>query len=822
MSDHLNLKRFLPPRQFHLALLLIASLSSTSMAAEIEFRSNPSGFEVAVAEGLEWYFLESASQGETNFNQAGAEQRCAKAGDSTSPGLRLPTETEVRALASAGTHRYNYVLWTSTPGVGRTTMEGFADKRYTFPDPLNMKLRLMCVRRARIAPVSIENQVGNRGVAAVVSTPSANVPVQAKPTAVVPGRWEPSLTEKTYSLGPVRTINRQGEPTTTFSYISTFSAGRYEAATEQEAIEKVLNFQRKVIEIRNSYDLAVETLHEGPIECRVLKKGSVPLAHSCYREGKLRVTTLKISDAVTDKTGWITVHHPNGESYRTSVYRGKVDIDETRANRKVVKESAPAVTAQPAGSTLPSPIAQATAVAPEPKPLIGATAQAGPALMLEQQRLIDQLDQMDKMDLQTELDRAQACTTRRDFPCSEKSLAKAARYAKGTRDKAAVAQAQKSLQAEVELVREEESQRVARLERQRRDDERAKRDQRDVEAAAERMAERRENEAARSAALASVIGALARPQQPQDWLQAETRATLARTNQLLAQANREQAAVAATQQAAADRAVRQRLAARQEALAAAEQRASLEAAQARREQEFERDRERQQRLAAQTASSRVAQGAQGNTISQIAPPGPPVIAYPTRCPPGYVPSDGTVMPMSSPREGICIRQNSTTNASTAGSTGGAAAGAGGGAGTRNDTGTAAPNAGTQSNTGSRDSPAPVVVAGGGSQPRPGGNSPGGGSNWVPPTAPPPTPVSPTRPNKETLNDICMSHSSQIPYRMTVCYAESMRQYYCKKIRNEVGLGFIQTLSLRSSLKDKDSCFHVDYSNERPARENLLE
>lgn len=646
MSDHVTLKRASPLRQRHLALLLVASLSSPSMAAAIEFRSNPSGFEMAVADGLEWHFLESSSGGETNFNQAGAEQRCAKAGDSTSPGLRLPTEVELRALASAGTHRYNYVFWSSTPGVGRTTMTGFFDKRYTFPDPLNMKLRLMCVRRAQTAVASSESRLGT---------------------------------------------------------------------------------------------------------------------------------------------------------------------------------------------------AQVTASAPVPKPITTAAVQPGPASMLEQQRLIDQLDQMDKMDLQTELDRAQACTTRRDFPCSEKSLAKAARYAKGTRDKAAVAQAQTSLQAEVELVREEESQRVARLERQRRDEERARRDQRDAEAAAERMAERRENEAARSAALASVVGALARPQQSQDWLQAETRATLARASQQIAQANRDQAAAAAARQAAADQAARERLAARQQAQAAAEQRASADAAQAwaqrqaeqtrlaeqdrrdeqaRRERELERDRERQQRLAAQTAATRGAPGAPGTTISQIAPPGPPVIPYPTRCPPGYVPSDGTVMPMSAPREGICIRQSPTTSATTSGANGGV--GAGVGAGGRTDSGTAAANSGAQTNTGSGRPPGPMVVAGGGSQPRTVGNSPGGGSNLVPPTAPPPIAVSPPLSEPKPLIDMCMSHSTQIPLRMSVCYAKSMRQYVCRKYRNDVGLGFVQKLILKSSLTDANLCTHVDYTNDLPARENLEE
>lgn len=276
--------------------------------------------------------------------------------------------------------------------------------------------------------------------------------------------WEPSLTEKTYVLGPVPTSNRQGQPTTTFSYESHFYFP-YEAPTQQAAVEKILDYQRQSLELVYVYDLAKEIMYEGPIKCRVVRKGTAQEVHACDRSGKIRVTTLKIASEVTDKTGLVTVHHPNGESYRTSVYRGKVDIDDARANRKVVKETATLVTPQPARNPLST--AQVTAVAPEPKPLPAASVQAGPAWMLEQQRLIDQLDQMDKLDLQAELDRAQACITRRDFPCSEKSLAKAARYAKGTRDKLAVAQAQASLQAEVERAREEEAERLAGLERQR-------------------------------------------------------------------------------------------------------------------------------------------------------------------------------------------------------------------------------------------------------------------------------------------------------------------------------------------------------------------
>ena len=198
----------------------------------------------------------------------------------------------------------------------------------------------------------------------------------------------------------------------------------------------------------------------------------------------------------------------------------------------------------------------------------------------------EQMDAIDKQDFQAAIERATSCIRGRNFTCAETELAKAARYTSGARDKAAVTQARANMHAEMERVRAEESERLARLERQRIAEEAEERRQRDRE----RLAERRENEAAERAALLSALGAMGRAPQPQDWLQAETQATLARIPQQIAQANRDQANEVAARQAAANRAAAERLAARQEAEAAAAQRASVRAEQAHTQRQAEQVR----------------------------------------------------------------------------------------------------------------------------------------------------------------------------------------------------------------------------------------
>lgn len=81
------------------------------------------------------------------------------------------------------------------------------------------------------------------------------------------------------------------------------------------------------------------------------------------------------------------------------------------------------------------------------------------------QGLIDQLDRMDRLDLQTELDRSRRCTEAQDLDCAEASLRKARRYANGSGDKALV---QRQLQV-VAAAREEVAERRRRLEQEERD-----------------------------------------------------------------------------------------------------------------------------------------------------------------------------------------------------------------------------------------------------------------------------------------------------------------------------------------------------------------
>lgn len=56
----------------------------------------------------------------------------------------------------------------------------------------------------------------------------------------------------------------------------------------------------------------------------------------------------------------------------------------------------------------------------------------------------------------------------------------------------------------------------------------------------------------------------------------------------------------------------------------------------------------------------------GSTISQIAPPGPPVITYPTRCPPGSSPSRS---PATSPGAGYCVADAASSTFAAQGSGG---------------------------------------------------------------------------------------------------------------------------------------------------------
>lgn len=90
------------------------------------------------------------------------------------------------------------------------------------------------------------------------------------------------------------------------------------------------------------------------------------------------------------------------------------------------------------------------------------------------------------------------------------------------------------------------------------------------------------------------------------------------------------------------------------------------------------------------------------------------------------------------------------------------------------------------------------------------------------TAPATTPA-PARPaQKSRTPSGCMSYSTLIPPGQHVCFAQSLLQYRCSHYRGEEGLSFVQRLSLRSSLREKDLCYHVDPTNQRPPVNQLLE
>lgn len=61
---------------------------------------------------------------------------------------------------------------------------------------------------------------------------------------------------------------------------------------------------------------------------------------------------------------------------------------------------------------------------------------------------------------------------------------------------------------------------------------------------------------------------------------------------------------------------------------------------------------------------------------------------------------------------------------------------------------------------------------------------------------------------------CVSHSTVIPYRKTVCFSKNLRQYMCVKKSGRYKWRHVQKLTLRSSL---NLCWHVDHYNTKPDR-----
>ncbi|GAB5605821.1 hypothetical protein TK5_19010 [Sideroxyarcus sp. TK5] len=80
----------------------------------------------------------------------------------------------------------------------------------------------------------------------------------------------------------------------------------------------------------------------------------------------------------------------------------------------------------------------------------------------------DQFDQVDKEDFKTAIDRANDCTHARDFACSEKELAKAAKAARSGHDKKILAVARQKVTDEKAHIAEEARQREYEAEKERR------------------------------------------------------------------------------------------------------------------------------------------------------------------------------------------------------------------------------------------------------------------------------------------------------------------------------------------------------------------
>jgi hypothetical protein len=100
--------------------------------------------------------------------------------------------------------------------------------------------------------------------------------------------------------------------------------------------------------------------------------------------------------------------------------------------------------------------------------LAAAVLACAPVQAKTQENLFDmaeQLDQMDKQDFQAAIDRANDCTRARDFSCSEKELAKAAKVANGGKDKKILAAARQGVVGEKARIAEEQRQRAEQARR---------------------------------------------------------------------------------------------------------------------------------------------------------------------------------------------------------------------------------------------------------------------------------------------------------------------------------------------------------------------
>lgn len=121
-------------------------------------------------------------------------------------------------------------------------------------------------------------------------------------------------------------------------------------------------------------------------------------------------------------------------------------------------------------------------------------------------RMTDQLDQMDKLDFDQAIERANKCTQARDFACTEAQLASARKVGTGSAAKATLARAESRLVAEKEAM---EAERVALAKRQRELEEEERRLKVAEERAARQAAVQAEEESGMSTAQGiALFGAL--------------------------------------------------------------------------------------------------------------------------------------------------------------------------------------------------------------------------------------------------------------------------------------------------------------------------
>jgi hypothetical protein len=69
---------------------------------------------------------------------------------------------------------------------------------------------------------------------------------------------------------------------------------------------------------------------------------------------------------------------------------------------------------------------------------------------------------------------------------------------------------------------------------------------------------------------------------------------------------------------------------------------------------------------------------------------------------------------------------------------------------------------------------------------------------------------------------CISYGATIPVGKTVCFAESLEQWRCEGWYGKSVFSKVQKITMKSQIREKSLCFHVDEANQRPIAELQLE